>query len=198
MVSPAPPAGLSTSLAPNLMNVQPKAMMTPESSPDVEGGHSLAASLGKRFDGSVETPTKAELKSAGPIFSGTGGSASMAEMPAFRPRTPAAKKGAEAKKTAPAEEPGEEPDLSGPPVMRTPPLRGGAKPEAEDYSYTYLPPAQQSYEFPKGKPPRQEDATKKLLLDLGMRLSAAGAIGYLLLYSNLPYIIGLSRRKRSQ
>ena len=69
-----------------------------------------------------------------------------------------------------------------------------ARSEEEDYSYTYLPPARHKYEFPADKSPQSEDW--RYLLSLGLRVSAAMAVGYLIYHSEVGYLLGVTRRRR--
>lgn len=75
----------------------------------------------------------------------------------------------------------------------TPAARPG-KPEEEDYSYTYLAPARHKYELPDKDTPRSEDW--RYLLSLGLRISAAMAVGYLIYHSDVAYLLGVTRRRR--
>ncbi len=75
--------------------------------------------------------------------------------------------------------------------------RGGAsgvKPEEEDFSYTYMPAARHKYELPADRPSEQADW--RYVLSLLVRGAAAASIGYLIYYSELPFLLGLSRRRR--
>ena len=70
----------------------------------------------------------------------------------------------------------------------------GAKPEDEDYSYTYLSPAKHKYELPTDRPKDAEDW--RYLAEMGLRTSAALAVIYLAYHSDLPYLVGMTRRRR--
>ena len=70
----------------------------------------------------------------------------------------------------------------------------GAKPEEEDFNYTYMAPARHKYELPADRPSEEKDW--RYLLSLGLRGAAALAIAYLIYHSDLPYLVGFSRRRR--
>ncbi|MBI2385361.1 MAG: hypothetical protein HYV14_05025, partial [Elusimicrobia bacterium] len=70
----------------------------------------------------------------------------------------------------------------------------GVKPEEEDFSYTYMAPARHKYELPTDRPAEEKDWHR--LLALALRGAAALAIAYLIYHSDLPYLVGLTRRRR--
>ena len=69
-----------------------------------------------------------------------------------------------------------------------------AKPEDEDYSYTYLSPARHKYELPDDRPAGGRDW--RYLAELGLQGSAALAAVYLFLHSDLGYLLGMTRRRK--
>ena len=71
-----------------------------------------------------------------------------------------------------------------------------ARPEEEDYGYTYLAPARHKYEFPNDKSAESEDW--RHLLSLGLRVSAALAVAYLIYHSEIGYLLGVTRRRRRE
>jgi hypothetical protein len=154
----------------------------------VGGGHSPAPSLASRFDGSRPKPATAANWSASPM-KGVGAGDSPA-LPRLAARAAAL--------TAPSSEDG------GPLAARTSggsvvPARAGAsapgaRPEEEDFSYTYMAPARHKYELPTDRPSEEKDW--RALLSLGLRGAAALAIAYLVYHSDLPYLVGLTRRRR--
>jgi hypothetical protein len=172
----------------------------------MEGGHTAAASLAKKFDGAVDRPRDVERKSDTPVMGAVGAGRSGAGsdwggLGQFSPR------GGAPHKPEPGEaEAGAAPsDVSRSRATRGSAARGpsatqaaAAKTVPEDFTYTYLSPAQHSYDFAKDLPKQADESGSKLVEDIALRLAAAGAVGYLLLYSNLPYLIGLTRRKRRQ
>jgi hypothetical protein len=178
--------------------------MTPHDAPAVQGGHTLAASLARKYDGAVERPREIENKNAA-AFSG-GGSAGAsgpgwdgAALAQFSPNGGSARKPESASEAAASRSDGPRDREAGDFASgQTAPQQAAAKTGSEDFAYTYLSPAQSSYDFPKDHSRRADDSSRKLLADIALRLAAAGAVGYLLLYSNLPYLIGLSSRKRRQ
>ena len=169
----------------------------------MEGGHSAAASLAKKFDGAAERPKTVEKKKDTPVLGGVGSGSSgsgsdWAAMAQFSPKGAVPRKSADGSAAAaPSDEPRARPTRA-PARSQTAPQAAAAKTAPEDFTYTYLSPAQHSYDFSKDQTQRPDDSSRKLLADIALRVSAAGAVGYLLLYSNLPYLIGLSRRKRRQ
>jgi hypothetical protein len=202
-VSPEVPAGLSTKAAPDPVSVSPKPLMTPRAAPKIQGGHNAAVSLSKKFDGAAERPRVVEKKKDTPVMGASsvgpaGSGADWSGLPKLSGR-PGPQKSAPAGDEAALVDQGRGrgafPASSGQPFAYQ---AGAAKPASEDYSYTYLSPAGHSYEFPNEKPLRSGYSSGRTMLDYGLRLGAAGAVGYLLLYSNLPYILGLSRRKRRE
>ena len=70
----------------------------------------------------------------------------------------------------------------------------GAKAEEPDYGYTFMAPARYQYELPPDQP--AENKNWRYLLELALRGSAALSIGYLVYHSDLPYLVGFSRRRR--
>jgi hypothetical protein len=70
----------------------------------------------------------------------------------------------------------------------------GVRPEEEDFSYTYMAPARHKYELPTDRPAEEKDWQR--LLSLALRGAAALAIAYLIYHSDLPYLVGLTRRRR--
>ncbi len=64
----------------------------------------------------------------------------------------------------------------------------------EDYGYTYQPPAWHTYGLPADQPPAQSD--RHYLIDLALRVSAVLAVIYLVSHSDLPYLVGFTRRRR--
>lgn len=201
-MSPEVPAGLSTKAAADPVAVRPKPLMTPREAPKMEGGHSASTSLARKFDGAVERPHIEGKKKDTPVMetaiSGKpGAGADWSGMPRLSersaPQRPEAPEGG-----SPLADEARGRGASVTPHGQSAYTTATAKPAAEDYSYTYLAPARHSYEFPNEKPPRPGDTAGRMMLDYGLRLSAAGAVGYLLLYSNLPYILGLSRRRRRE
>ncbi|MDP3541538.1 MAG: hypothetical protein Q8T11_03620, partial [Elusimicrobiota bacterium] len=70
----------------------------------------------------------------------------------------------------------------------------GVQPEEEDFSYTYMPPARHKYELPTDRPAEEKDWQR--LLALALRGAAALAVAYLIYHSDLPYLVGLTRRRR--
>ena len=198
-MTPVVPAGLSSKVAADPMVVS-KPLMTLQDAPVVEGGHSAAASLAKKFDGAVERPRGAEKKSDAQVLGGVGVGASgsgsdWTALPQFGPKGAAFRK-PEAAEVADVSS--DRPRARQARASASNPQAAAVKTVPDDFTYTYLSPAQHSYDFSKDQPQRPDDSAGKLLADMALRLSAAGAVGYLLLYSNLPYIIGLSRRKRRQ
>ncbi|MBI2787489.1 MAG: hypothetical protein HYX59_02290, partial [Elusimicrobia bacterium] len=68
------------------------------------------------------------------------------------------------------------------------------RPEEEDFSYTYMAPARHKYELPTDRPAERKDWQR--FLALALRGAAALAIAYLIYHSDLPYLVGLTRRRR--
>lgn len=178
------------------VSARKKPLMTPASAPRIETGHSPSDSLSSRFDGAPERPKQAGAKQDSPIFGGASADAGQSGMPALGAKGPGLTKTDAAAENA---TPGAADEAARPVgAARGPgqPAAATASPEAEDYSYTYLPSAQHSYDFRQGKEEKPKNSGLKFLLDLALRASAAVSIGYLVLHSNLAYILGLSRRKR--
>ncbi|MDD5304936.1 MAG: hypothetical protein PHS14_17705, partial [Elusimicrobia bacterium] len=153
------------------------------------GGHSPSPSLAARYDGSRPKPASASSWSATPM-KGTGAGDSPA-LPRLTPRAAAALAAPASSDDVPLAA-----RTSGGSVG---PVRAGAgapgvKPEEEDFSYTYMPPARHKYELPTERPADAKDW--RYLLSLGLRGAAALAIGYLIYHSDLPYLVGLTRRRR--
>jgi hypothetical protein len=69
-----------------------------------------------------------------------------------------------------------------------------AKPEDEDYNYTYLSPAGHKYELPTDRDPNSRDW--RYLTELGLQGAAALAAVYLFYHSDLGYLLGMTRRRK--
>ena len=68
--------------------------------------------------------------------------------------------------------------------------------EQEDFSYTYLPQAKHSWELDPLLKDIQDPKTREYLA-MALRLAAGLALGYLLLHSNIGYLVGISKKKRA-
>ncbi|MFI5362755.1 MAG: hypothetical protein ACHQ49_12350 [Elusimicrobiota bacterium] len=68
------------------------------------------------------------------------------------------------------------------------------RPDDEDYNYTYLSPAKHTYELPDRKAPPSRDW--RYLAELGLQGSAALAVVYLFLHSDVGYLLGMKRRRK--
>ncbi|MDE2510852.1 MAG: hypothetical protein KGL74_07000, partial [Elusimicrobia bacterium] len=153
-----------------------------------DGGHSPSPSLASRFDGSPERPRSAPEVLAGGmkgLTDGDGGG-----LPHLTPHDPFARApgaaGAPLKdRTAASAVPG----ASGAPANAP-----GAKPEDEDYSYTYLAPTTHKYELPTDRPKDADDW--RYAADMGLRASAVLALIYLAYHSDLPYLVGVTRKRK--
>jgi hypothetical protein len=195
---PEPPAGPIARAAAEPEDARPKSMTAPQEPPAEAPEHAPAAELAKKFDGAGERPKAAEKKNDSPAWgaAGSGSSSSGSHGDAW-PQS--GQKGVAAGKsgTAAAAAPSAGPIAR---AKRAPARKQAAavKTVPEDFTYTYLPPARHSYEFPKELPRRTDDSVRKFREEMGVRVSAAGAVGYLFLYSNFPYLIGVTRRKRRQ
>lgn len=66
--------------------------------------------------------------------------------------------------------------------------------EEEDFNYTYMPPARHRYELPTDNP--GENKSWQYWMGLSLRAAAALSISFLAYHSDLPYLIGLTRRRR--
>ncbi len=153
----------------------------------LDGGHSPAASLASAFDGSRDrkgpsggwSPTAMKGLGAGdsPALPRLGARAAPLTGPA------AADDGQLSADTA-----------GGAVVPAGRAGAPGAKPEEEDFSYNYMPAARHKYELPTDRPGEQADW--RYLMSLLVRGAAAASIGYLIYYSELPFLLGLSRRRR--
>jgi hypothetical protein len=150
------------------------------------GGHDIPPSLASHFDGSRNRGGQATNWSPVPMKGlGAGDSPGL---PRLAPRTPAL--------SAPA------PGDASTPVARTAgsattPARiatTGVRPEEEDFSYTYMAPARHKYELPEDRPAEGRDWSE--FLSLSLRGAAALSVAYLIYYSDLPYLVGLTRRRR--
>ncbi|MEK7859648.1 MAG: hypothetical protein AAB320_10975 [Elusimicrobiota bacterium] len=112
-------------------------------------------------------------------------------MPTFNPKAPVFKSNAE---EAPIAERSRDAGSTSAPATASQPA-AAPRPEGEDYGYTYLPPAQHRYELDADNKSK-DDPMSRYLLRLGLQAAAALSIGFLAMHSNLPYILGLTRKKR--
>jgi hypothetical protein len=152
------------------------------------GGHSPAPSLAARFDGSVQRPKVGDESAAASMKGlGAAGADGLPHLTAHELVAKAPTVSDSPLKDGTA--------ASAAPVMAAAPARApGAKPEEEDYSYTYLAPTRHKYELPTDPPKGAEDW--RYLADLGLRASAILAVIYLGYHSDLPYLVGMTRRRR--
>jgi hypothetical protein len=82
----------------------------------------------------------------------------------------------------------------GPAYANGPAPAGAVRPEEEDFNYTYLHPARHKYELPTER--AGDGGGWQYWASLGLRGAAALAVAYLILHSDLPFLVGLSRRRR--
>jgi hypothetical protein len=80
------------------------------------------------------------------------------------------------------------------PVVGPAAAGAAAKPEDEDYNYTYLSPARHKYELPTDRP--QDARDWRYLMELGLQGSAALAAVYLFFHSDIGYLLGMTRRRK--
>ena len=156
--------------------------------PSVVGGHSRTPTLAHRFDGASERPRNAWT--ATPMKGlGAGDAPGLPRMGA-RPVTALSQPAPSAAATTTDATAGA--SARGPvaPTAAAPAVR----PEEEDYSYTYLSPARHKYEFPNENTPGSEDW--RYILSLGLRVSSALAVAYLIYHSEIGYLLGVTRRRR--
>ena len=88
--------------------------------------------------------------------------------------------------------PRDAPSYAGP--VAPPQAAPSAAPQEEDYNYTYMAPAKHKYELPMDRPKETNDW--RYWLSLGLRAAAASSIGFLIYHSDLPYLLGRTRRRR--
>lgn len=74
------------------------------------------------------------------------------------------------------------------------PSGAAAKPQDEDYSYTYLAPAGHKYELPTDR--AQDGHDWRYLMELALQGSAGLAAVYLFYHSDLGYLLGMTRRRK--
>jgi len=184
-VSPEPPPNLLGGGPVIPVNRGPKAV---PNETGARGGHSPAPSLASRFDGSrprgaaspgwSPTPMKGVGAGDSPALPRLAARAGALAAPAAADAAPLSDRGAGA------------PAAYAPGAASAP----GVKPEEEDFSYTYMAPARHKYELPTDRPAEKKDWQR--LLALALRGAAALAIAYLIYHSDLPYLVGLTRRRR--
>jgi len=150
------------------------------------GGHSPAPSLASAFDGSRPKAVAGNGWSSSPM-NGLGAGDSPA-LPRLTSRAGALAAPAEAASALPVQTTAG--GYAGPAGAATP----GVKPEEEDFSYTYLPGARHKYELPTDRP--ADDKDWRDYLSLALRGAAALSIAYLIYHSDLPYLVGFTRRRR--
>jgi hypothetical protein len=162
--------------------------LPPPSAGAIASGHSPSPSLAARFDGSRERPRNGSgvvdvsMKGLGAGDHGGLPHLTPHEMFPKAPKTPAD----ELKETDAASA-----------AMRgvSPAAPAAAKPEDEDYRYTYLAPARHKYELPEDPPAGSRDW--RTLAELGLQGSAALAVVYLSMHSeNIGYILGVRQRPK--
>lgn len=152
------------------------------------GGHSPAPSLASRYDGS--RPRAAATPSWSPTPMKGMGAGDSPALPKLSPRAapltaPAAAEDGPSDATAARR--------SAAPSAAPAPAQA-ARPEEEDFNYTYMAPARHKYELPADAP--KEDKDWRAMLSLALRGAAALSVAYLIYHSELPYLVGLTRRRR--
>ncbi|HXT01267.1 MAG TPA: hypothetical protein VN915_11365, partial [Elusimicrobiota bacterium] len=152
-------------------------------------GHSPAPSLAARFDGSREQPRRIAAGTAGSMKGLGAGDAG--GLPRLTPReAPAAKAAAAGAEPALKDENAASGAAAAPGAAAA---AAAAKGDDEDYNYTYLAPAGHKYELPDEPTPGSRDW--RFLMQLALEGSAGLAAVYLVYHSDLPYLLGFTRRR---
>ncbi|MBI4061210.1 MAG: hypothetical protein HY403_07250, partial [Elusimicrobia bacterium] len=151
------------------------------------GGHSPAPSLASRFDGA--RPRSESAPAWSPIGMKGLGAGDSPGLPRLMPRD-AALSAPEAREDEPYDA-----RTAGGAVAPAPSGAPGLKSEDEDFNYTYLASPRHKYELPTDRPPEKDDLRRLLSLGLPGAASAL-ALAYLIYHSDLPYLLGLTRRRR--
>ena len=179
--APSPGARSSYSFPPFTRRPLPGGNSSP-----LSGGHNPESGAASRFNASREqaaapwaaTPMKGLNAGGSPGLPSLGGGGA--------PLAPPGQGGADPRDA----------QTAGGPVAAPMPAPGAvsAMPDEEDFNYTYMPPARHRYDFPVDQP--VENKGWRYWLSLGLRAVAALSISFLAYHSDLPYLIGLTRRRR--
>ena len=155
----------------------------------LSGGHSPSPSLAARFDGSRERPRRSAAGVTGTMKGLGGGDAG--GLPRLTPREALTKAPVAAADPALKDETAASRGTAAPNAAAP---SAAAKPEDEDYNYTYLAPAGHKYELPTDSAPGSRDW--HYLMELALQGAAALAAVYLVYHSELPYLLGMTRRRK--